>query len=65
MPEQEYQKQIQSFITKMLEKPKNLFQETQRYWDPISTGYYDFERGKKKKKIISFEWSCLLIPFGV
>ncbi|RIB06084.1 Metalloenzyme, LuxS/M16 peptidase-like protein [Gigaspora rosea] len=44
MPEEEYQKQVQSLITKKLEKPKNLYQEAQRYWNHIDSGYYDFDQ---------------------
>ncbi|RIA87179.1 Metalloenzyme, LuxS/M16 peptidase-like protein [Glomus cerebriforme] len=44
MSEQEYQKQIQSLIVKKLEKPKNLTQESFRYWGDIISGYYDFEQ---------------------
>ncbi|CAG8509238.1 15851_t:CDS:10, partial [Racocetra persica] len=44
MPEEEYQRQIQSLITKKLEKPKNLYQEAQRYWNHIDSGYYDFNQ---------------------
>ncbi|RIA87766.1 Metalloenzyme, LuxS/M16 peptidase-like protein [Glomus cerebriforme] len=44
MSEQEYQKQIQSLIVKKLEKPKNLSQESFRYWNHIKSGYYDFEQ---------------------
>ncbi|RIA99019.1 Metalloenzyme, LuxS/M16 peptidase-like protein [Glomus cerebriforme] len=44
MPEEEYQKQVQSLIAKILEKPKNLKQETQKYWNHISSGYYEFDR---------------------
>ncbi|CAG8518542.1 18063_t:CDS:10, partial [Racocetra fulgida] len=40
----EYQRQIQSLITKKLEKPKNLYQEAQRYWNHIDSGYYDFNQ---------------------
>ncbi|CAG8740860.1 38984_t:CDS:10 [Gigaspora margarita] len=44
MSEEEYQKQVQSLITKKLEKPKNLYQEAQRYWNHIDSGYYDFDQ---------------------
>ncbi|CAG8596514.1 4609_t:CDS:10, partial [Acaulospora morrowiae] len=44
MPEEEYQKQVQSLITKKLEKPKNLSQEARRYWEHINSGYYDFDK---------------------
>lgn len=54
MSEQDYQKNIQSLIIKMLEKPKNLFQETQEYWSSISSGYYDFEQGKKIFSLFEF-----------
>jgi insulysin len=54
MSEEEYQKQVQSLIVKKLEKPKNLGQETQRYWNHIGSGYYEFDQGKKKTSLISF-----------
>ncbi|GBB83220.1 hypothetical protein RclHR1_00100024 [Rhizophagus clarus] len=44
MSEQEYQKQVQSLIVKKLETPKNLGQETHRYWTHVSSGYYEFDR---------------------
>ncbi|KAG0325326.1 Insulinase (Peptidase M16) [Dissophora globulifera] len=43
MTEEAYQKQVQSLIQRKLEKPKNLGQESKRYWDQITSGYYDFE----------------------
>lgn len=45
MSEEEYQKQVQSLIVKKLEAPKNLGQETNKYWHHISSGYYEFDRG--------------------
>ncbi|CAB4464914.1 unnamed protein product [Rhizophagus irregularis] len=44
MSEEEYQNQVQSLIVKRLETPKNLGQETQKYWQHISSGYYEFDR---------------------
>ncbi|CAI2164638.1 11700_t:CDS:10 [Funneliformis geosporum] len=44
MSEQEYQHQVQSLISKKLEKPKKLFHETNRYWPQILSGNYDFEQ---------------------
>ena len=46
MPEEEYQKRIQSLIATKLEKDKNLRQESYRYWQEIRSGFYDFGRGK-------------------
>ncbi|CAG8520517.1 10648_t:CDS:2, partial [Scutellospora calospora] len=46
MPEEEYQKQVQSLITKKLEKPKNLYQEIRRHWNHIDSGYYDFDQAE-------------------
>ncbi|KAG0015145.1 Insulinase (Peptidase M16) [Entomortierella chlamydospora] len=43
MTEEAYQKQVQSLIQKKLEKHKNLKQETTRYWDQITSGFYNFE----------------------
>ncbi|CAG8732250.1 1933_t:CDS:2, partial [Acaulospora morrowiae] len=47
MSEEEYQKQVQSLITKKLEKPKNLTQEARRYWGHIDSGYYNFDQVEK------------------
>jgi insulysin len=54
MTEQEYQTRVQALIDKILEKPKNLSQETSRYWGQINSGYYDFEQGKKEKRSFFF-----------
>jgi insulysin len=43
MTEEEFQKQVQSLIQKKLERPKNLKQESERYWDQIVSGFYNFQ----------------------
>jgi len=45
--EEEYQKHVQSLITKKLEKDKNIGEESQRYWGIIWKGFYDFYQGNK------------------
>ncbi|KAG0350410.1 Insulinase (Peptidase M16), partial [Gamsiella multidivaricata] len=52
MTEAAYRKQVQSLIKKKLEKDKNLKQETTRYWDQITSGYYDFEETQEDVKEI-------------
>ncbi|CAG8446861.1 15584_t:CDS:10 [Dentiscutata erythropus] len=44
MSEEEYQKQIASLVSKKLEKPKNLCEESYRYWYYIGSGYYEFNK---------------------
>lgn len=34
-----------SLVLKLLEKPKNLAEESSRFWGGISSGYYDFLLG--------------------
>ncbi|KAF9098280.1 Insulinase (Peptidase M16) [Mortierella sp. AM989] len=43
MTEEAYSKQTRSAIQRKLEKHKNLKQETQEYWDQITSGYYNFD----------------------
>ncbi|GBB86466.1 hypothetical protein RclHR1_01290010 [Rhizophagus clarus] len=52
MSEEEYQTRIQSLISKKLEKPKNLSQETNRHWGQIELGFYDFEQNEKDVEVI-------------
>lgn len=42
MPDTEYEKHVNSIISKRKEKFKNLGEETNSYWSHISSGYYDF-----------------------
>ncbi|CAG8435673.1 5819_t:CDS:10 [Scutellospora calospora] len=44
MSEEEYKKQIASLISKKLEKPKNLGEESYKYWYHICSGYYEFNK---------------------
>jgi insulysin len=46
MTEEEYKAQVQSLISKKLEKDKNLGQEGGKYWAHIHSGYYEFDQGK-------------------
>lgn len=33
-----------ALVLRLLERPKNLAEETSRFWDQIEGGYYDFQR---------------------
>ncbi|CAO3593944.1 unnamed protein product [Absidia cylindrospora] len=44
MSEKEYNAQVQSLISKKLEKDKNLGQEGGKYWAHIHSGYYEFDQ---------------------
>lgn len=44
MPEEDYQKQVQAVVAKLLEKPKTLGGRFRRFWSEISNRQYDFER---------------------
>ncbi|KAF0437767.1 a-pheromone processing metallopeptidase ste23 [Gigaspora margarita] len=44
MSEENYEKQITSLISKKLEKPKNLSEESYRHWYHICSGYYEFNK---------------------
>ncbi|KAI8388880.1 Metalloenzyme, LuxS/M16 peptidase-like protein [Radiomyces spectabilis] len=47
MTDTEYQAQVQSLISKKLEKDKNLGQEGSKYWTHIHSGYYEFDQVDK------------------
>ncbi|CAO3650854.1 unnamed protein product [Cunninghamella echinulata] len=47
MSETEYKAQVQSLISKKLEKDKNLGQEGGKYWAHIHSGYYEFDQVDK------------------
>lgn len=42
--EEDFEKQKASLIAKKEESPKNLGEETKRYWDRITDKYYEFDR---------------------
>lgn len=42
--EEDFEKQKASLIAKKEESPKNLGQETKRYWDRITDKFYEFDR---------------------
>lgn len=44
MTSEEYKAQVQSLISKKLEKDKNLGQEGGKYWTHIHSGYYEFDQ---------------------
>ncbi|OHW96411.1 peptidase M16 inactive domain-containing protein [Colletotrichum incanum] len=44
MPEEDFETHKRSVINKLVEKPKNLDEESKRHWNQIITGYCDFER---------------------
>ncbi|KAF7727647.1 Insulinase (Peptidase M16) [Apophysomyces ossiformis] len=47
MSPDEYKAQVQSLISKKLEKDKNLGQEGHKYWTHIHSGYYEFNQVDK------------------
>ncbi len=44
LADEEYDQQRQSLVDKRLEKPKNLYGESGRFWSRIGEGDYDFTR---------------------
>ncbi|KAK4687449.1 hypothetical protein P7C73_g2681, partial [Tremellales sp. Uapishka_1] len=48
MSEEEFGKNKQSLISKKEEKPKNLGDETRRYWGRISDRYYEFDKRQRE-----------------
>ncbi|ORE08646.1 hypothetical protein BCV72DRAFT_203143 [Rhizopus microsporus var. microsporus] len=50
MTPEEYDAQVQSVITKKLEKDKNLAQEGSKYWSHIHSGFYEFDQAEKDIK---------------
>jgi insulysin len=58
MTPDEYKAQVQSLISKKLEKDKNLGQEGGKYWTHIHSGYYEFDQVEtdiKELRLISKE----------
>jgi insulysin len=47
MSDTEYKAQLQSLISKKLEKDKNMGQEGSKYWTHIHSGYYEFDQVDK------------------
>ncbi|KAI0025033.1 LuxS/MPP-like metallohydrolase [Xylariomycetidae sp. FL0641] len=47
MDEADFESHKRSVVTKRLEKPKNLDQETGRHWVQVSNEYYDFEASEE------------------
>lgn len=52
MSEEQFEKQRQSLISKREEKPKNLGEETKRFWGRVQDQYYEFGR----REFCLFEW---------
>lgn len=50
MSDTEYRAQVQSLISKKLEKDKNMGQEGGKYWTHIHSGYYEFDQIEKDIK---------------
>lgn len=46
MPEDDFERHKQSLIAKREEKPKNLSEESRRYWQRIADKYYEFGKWK-------------------
>lgn len=53
MSDEDFRKQRQSLIDQRLEKPKNLGQETSRYWSQCDNGEYDFFRRQRHAAAIA------------
>ncbi|KAK9476376.1 Metalloenzyme, LuxS/M16 peptidase-like protein [Lipomyces japonicus] len=52
LSDEEFQKHVKSLINKRLEKLKNLSEETNRYWNHIQSGYYDFYRNTNEATLL-------------
>lgn len=50
MTEKEYQAQVDSLIADTLEKYKNLYEESSKYWADIESGFYEFDDNLKDVK---------------
>ncbi|KAL7753560.1 metalloprotease [Sorochytrium milnesiophthora] len=42
--DKDYEQNVEALVTKKLEKDKNLYQQSQRFWRHIGSGYYDFDQ---------------------
>ncbi|KAG2201269.1 hypothetical protein INT47_006772 [Mucor saturninus] len=70
MTEKEYQAQVDSLIADTLEKYKNLYEESSKYWADIESGYYEFDDNVKdveevktitKESLLAF-YDALIMP---
>ncbi|KAG0054713.1 Insulinase (Peptidase M16) [Gryganskiella cystojenkinii] len=46
MTEEEFKRQVESIVIKKLEAPKNLKEESTKYWDQINSGLYEFDQAQ-------------------
>ncbi|GAA6026785.1 hypothetical protein JCM8097_005860 [Rhodosporidiobolus ruineniae] len=52
MSEEDFAKERESLVAKKLEKPKNLGQETSRYWQEVETGELNFAHRERQASLI-------------
>lgn len=52
LDDQAFSKYKEALIARRREAPKNLQEETGRYWETLSSGRYDFERRKKEIAVL-------------
>ena len=52
LTDEQFNKNVTSLINEKLEKPKNLNNESSRFWLDISSGYYDFHRRLKEVEVL-------------
>ena len=50
MPADDFQKHVAGLAVRRLEKPKNLKEQCQKYWDEILSYQYHFNRGEGGKE---------------
>ncbi|CAM9681173.1 unnamed protein product [Choristocarpus tenellus] len=48
----EFKKNVMAVVDRLLEKDKNLSEETSRYWDEISSRTYRFDRAKEEASAV-------------
>ncbi|BGP22999.1 a-pheromone processing metallopeptidase ste23 [Rhodotorula toruloides] len=52
MSDEEFEKERESLVLKLLEKPKTQGQESNRYWAEVSTGEFDFDYRERQAKVV-------------
>ena len=65
MPAEEFEKKKAGLAARLLERPKNLYEEGNRFLADISSGYCDFLRGASlaRSLVRSFASDMLLLDF--
>ena len=61
MPADDFQKHVAGLAVRRLEKPKNLKEQCQKYWDEILSYQYHFNRGEGGKEVVSKPSELLLL----